>query len=246
MRLTLSILLSGLLVPLLFADDVYLKDGSVFRNVRVVDTLGTNIRCLKSGGLSYQIVPISAVARIDYKSFDPSQPSPYQEPSATLLTVRTLTGDHFEGTYRNSDSATVTYTTKDGYRVVNRSHILSVEQAIARDDSRRQSPVKLVTVREYEHLWVTIPAIAGAIWSFSSFSKASDLRDGIDAAKALGLGAYTSKAESDASEKETTGVLTAIGSLVLFYIAFDATETTIEQPVSLVPTSHGVTLSLTF
>ena len=246
MRLSLSLLLCGLLASLLLADDVYLKDGSIFRNVRVVDTVGTNIRCLRSAGLAYQTIPLSSVARIDFKTFDPSKPSPYEEPGAMLLTVRTLTGDRFEGTFRTSDSATVTYTTKDGYRIVNRAHILSVEQAITRADSRKSSPTKLVTVREYENLWVAVPAIAGAIWSFTSFSKASDLRDGIDAAKALGLGAYTGQAETEASEKETIGVLTAIGSLALFIVAFDATETTIEQPVSLVPTSNGVTLSLRF
>lgn len=59
-----------------FADDVYLHTGFVFRNVKAVDTVGTDIRIQRDGNLFN--IRTSVVARIEIRPVDPSVKSSYE------------------------------------------------------------------------------------------------------------------------------------------------------------------------
>jgi hypothetical protein len=59
-----------------FADDVYLKTGFVFRNVQVVDTVGTNINIRRDGKLLE--ILMADVERIEFKRVDSSVKSAYE------------------------------------------------------------------------------------------------------------------------------------------------------------------------
>ena len=247
MKTISAILFTILVVQIVLADDVYLKDGSVFRNVRVVDTVGVNIRCLTTTSLSYQLILLSTVQRIDPTPFNPSQPTIFDDATRPLLRVHTFTGETYEGYFHSSDSISVTYSLNTRKVTLDRSNILSVEKVDWTTQSRTTAAAQqrgYLTVNEYPNLWLAIPSIAGGIWAYSNFKDASDLRDGIAVANALGLGGSTGNAVREASEKEGLGIAISVCSLALLIYAIIPEEVRVEQPLTINLNTKQLTLSL--
>lgn len=80
--------------------------------------------------------------------------------------------------------------------------------------------------------------------AYSLLKDTSNLRDGITALNALGLGNLTGDTEREASEKETLGILLGASSLAPLIYAIMPEEVRVEQPVSFSPTTNGITLPL--
>lgn len=68
-----------------YADDVYLKTGFVFRNVQVVDTVGSRIDIQSNGQLLG--IQVSDILKIDAREVDPLEKSTYGLYSQELATA---------------------------------------------------------------------------------------------------------------------------------------------------------------
>jgi hypothetical protein len=68
-----------LLFKISLADDVHLKDGSVFRNVQVIDTLANSLRCRTAFGFSVQIIPLNTIDRIVFSPYDANRASVFED-----------------------------------------------------------------------------------------------------------------------------------------------------------------------
>ena len=237
-----SLLLAAILaISTSKADDVFLRSGIVYRNVQVVDTTNGQLNCISFFGMGRQSFDLASVLRIEFKPYNSSKPTTVDDLSKTIVLIQTVTGDRFEGRFVSSDDISVTYSTPDSSRTINRNHILSVSRL---DDSTppsaQRNPKQVHRVKEYSNLGWAVPAIIGGIATYAFISSASEKRDAIDALNALNLGYLTGDLEKEAAEKELFAGLVGVASLVCLIVAFTPTEVLIEQPISLRPTGSGI------
>ena len=163
--------------------------------------------------------------------------------------VRLLNGETFEGEFISSDDSTATYKTNLGTLTIKKSMILSAQSIStlpASETSGSSSKTKTVLVSEYNSLPLLLLTIGGGAWAVSLFSDASDYSKAADAFNHLGLKSSADDANCNYNTKLWTGIGVSLVSVVFFVLAVTPTETYIEQPVTVIPTSNGIRVVVHF
>ncbi len=248
MRYALFVCVIGIFLRLQ-ADDVYLRDGSVFRNTKVIDTVDTQVRCLTSFGMNVQLVPLALIDKIVYSYYDNRERTTFEDVTENKFTIRTVTGNSFLGKFVQATDSTVTYSTDSGSIVLLKSNILSVERFQHPNSSivkKQPHETRNILIKEYDNLPLLIITVAGGAWAVSLFSDAKDYSDAADAFAILGLNKLAKEAHDKYDTKLLTGIGVSIVAVIFFVWAITPTEKYIEQPISIIPTSDGIRVAVHF
>ena len=259
-----------------YSDNVYMKSGYVYKNVIVLDTLESQLRIrFDSSQVLIATDQIDRFVRLPLlphsnsvliwepqtTSFSPTSHFPTSKQADTLdVQLTTVRGDTFWGAFIKSDDSTVTYLTKDGQLTLKKTEILSLtkKSIMARSDNQNTHKPKTtkIEIKEYKQLPLLIFVVAGGVWSYDLIKKSNDLSDAVivyDKLIAIATGSLKQQleqqkesAKQESDQKLLQGI--AIGSLsfIIFVISVQPTIDIIEQPISVVPTNHGVSLCIRF
>jgi hypothetical protein len=171
--------------------------------------------------------------------------------SQNLVTVSMFNGETFQGEFLSSSDSSVTYRTNIGTVTVKKNDILSTRNSLQGSTSQifamnPNSHTKRIVIKEYKSLPLLLFTIAGGVWAYSLFSDAKDYSNAEDVFNAFGSQSLANEAATKCSEKLWTGIGVSILSLVFFAFAITPSESYIEQPVTVIPTSNGLRVIVQF
>ena len=163
-------------------------------------------------------------------------------PTKKMALVKLLNGEVFEGELISANDSTATYQSNLGLVTIFKTMILSIQPI----NGLSSSNTKKILVTEYDNTALIIPAIAGAVWAVTLFSDAKYHRNAANQLNSLGLGGAAKSENDKYGEKLFTGIVVSLASVVFFGLAITPTESYLEQPVTVIPTSNGVRVAVHF
>jgi hypothetical protein len=171
--------------------------------------------------------------------------------SQNIVTVSMLNGDSFQGEFLSSSDSSATYKTSIGTITVKKNNILSARNSIQGSTSQMSDintnrRTKRIAVQKYTSLPLLIFTVAGGAWAVSLFGDAKDYSNAEELFNNLGLKNLANEASTKYSEKFWTGIGVSIVSIVFFVLAITPSESYIEQPVTVIPTSNGMSVIVQF
>jgi hypothetical protein len=167
-----------------------------------------------------------------------------------LVVVSLLNGESFQGEFISSTDSTATYQTKIGSVSIKKNDILSIKPLSNNVSTQvpKAEPLRTnkVLVKEYKNLPLLIITVGAGAWAVSLFGDASDYSKAADAFNILGLHNLADEANSESSTKLWEGIGLSAVAIAFLIWAVIPTETYIDQPVSIIPTSNGVRVAVHF
>jgi len=170
-------------------------------------------------------------------------------PTKKMILVKLMNGESFEGEFISSNDSTATYQSSLGFITIRKSMILSLQPIKGLFSPKTMEPssnTKRVLVTEYNNLPLLILTIAGGAWAVSLFNDAKDYSNAADLLNRLGPKNAADEADSKYRTKLWTGFVVSLGSVIFFVLAVTPTENYIEQPITVIPTSNGIRVTVHF
>ena len=244
-----------------YSDNVYLKNGYVYKNVVVVDTLDNNL--IIQFNLLRQSIPVNEIRAVTYLPLIPGsiavlleEPNSisatsettyiYQQKDSFDIQVATLRGDTFRAAFVKSSDSSVTYLTKQGQMTLKKAEILSATKIRKEKSDVYKSKTTKVEIKEYDKLPLLIFAIGGGVWTYDLISKSNDLSNAADVFGKLNMQDAKLKAQQDSDQKLIEGLAVGTVSLIIFIVSVQPTTNVVEQPISVIMTNDGIKLCLRF
>jgi hypothetical protein len=251
MKFIVTVALIIIITNLSFSDEIYLKNGYIYKNVKILDSTKLLVKVkIDQEEACFQTNEIEKIVHSEYnadKSFElffSNQVKPLNQDEIIYTEIKLLTGETINGRYLSSTDSTVTYQTEKDYITINRSLILSVSKINKNVTNGTTNKFKnKMVIKEYKDLSLLIFTLGGGIGAYALFKKASDCEDAATAFKLLNFTDGANKAFSEAKEYRTWGIIVTGISVISFYFATRPTEIEVSKNFSLIPQGNRITLT---